>query len=258
MSTILWDDITFGPIHSRRVGTSLGINLMPANGKICSFDCVYCECGWNKDGRKNLVIPSYEQVAAALEKKFKEVHGQGIKVDSISFTGNGEPTLHPDFPKIIDCTIALRDKYLHGAEISVFSNATRIGDAAVREALMKVENPILKLDAAFTDLAKRINQPQGPYDVAEIVENMKLFDGNFIMQTMFLKGVVPAGSVDNTTAENAEAWRKIVLALRPRKVMAYSFERETPSPGLVKATVEEMTAIAAPLMEQGIDVQINA
>lgn len=258
MSTILWEDITFGPIHSRRVGTSLGINLLPIKGKICSFDCVYCECGWNKDGKQNTKLPDLEDIKKAIETKFKEVNSKNIKVDSISFTGNGEPTIHPNFPEIIDYVIELRNKYLLGAEISVFSNAMHIDKPAIREALQKVENPILKLDAASNNLAYKINQPQGNYDVEKVVANMKLFNGNFIMQTMFLKGETEKGSVDNTIESNVEEWRKIVLELKPRKVMVYSFERETPSKGLIKATVEEMKQISAPLIEEGIVVQINA
>ncbi|MCF0178020.1 MAG: radical SAM protein [Bacteroidales bacterium] len=257
MSTFLWEDIVFGPIRSRRVGNSLGINLMPTKGKICTFDCIYCECGLNSDGKGNSHIPSYQEVANALEARFKALFEANEIIDSISFTGNGEPTIHPSFPAIIDLTIALRDKYLPSARISVFSNATMIHKAEIRDALMKVEYPILKLDAASEELVNIINQPTGKYDIEQIISDMQQFNGNFVMQSMFLSGSNKGKTFDNCSAENVAEWREIVLKLRPKRVMIYSFERETPVKTLQKASVAKMHEIAAPLVAAGIDVQIN-
>ena len=181
------EKIVFGPIHSRRLGSSLGINLLPENGKICNFDCIYCECGWNRDGREDKVLPTARKLRDALQAKLEECRKEGIRIDSITFSGDGEPTINPDFPEIIDITLELRDRYYPEAVVSVLSNATMIGKEAVFEALRKVDNPILKLDAPTDGLVALINQPQGAYHVAEVVENLKRFEGNFVLQTMFLK-----------------------------------------------------------------------
>ena len=181
------EEIVFGPIHSRRLGSSLGINLLPEKGKLCNFDCVYCECGWNKDGRNDKKIPSAVRLRKALTAKLEECSAKGIAIDSITFSGDGEPTLNPAFPEIIDITIELRDKYFPKAVVSVLTNATRIGIPSVFEALRKVDNPILKLDAPTDELAARINQPQGNYHVADVVESMRKLEGDFVLQTMFLR-----------------------------------------------------------------------
>ena len=243
MSTIFFHKIVFGPIKSRRLGNSLGINLLPDNGKLCSFDCIYCECGWNKDGRKDQTIPSKEAVFTP--------------VDTITFSGNGEPTLHPDFPEIIDFTLQMRDRYFPNAAVSVLSNATMTGRKEVRETLMKVTNPILKIDSGLEEYIRLVDNPVGHYSLQETIEHLRLFNGNFILQTMFLKGTVGGRSIDLTCEESVAPWRDIVLDLRPREVMMYTIDRETPAKELEKVTVEEMEAIAAPLKAAGIKVQIR-
>ncbi|MBQ8055824.1 MAG: radical SAM protein [Paludibacteraceae bacterium] len=258
MSSILWDKIVFGPIHSRRVGVSLGINIMPISGKVCSFDCIYCECGWNKDGKKNQHIPTLEEIENAIKNRFAELSKEGIIVNSISFTGNGEPTLHKNFPEIIDLTINYRNLYLKDSQISVFTNSTFLHKEEVRNALMKIDNPILKLDAGNNELITLINQPNKSYDIDEVTENMKLFNGNFIIQTLFLKGENNGKNIDNTNQENTNQWIKKVIEVHPREVMAYTLDRETPSNTLKIATYEEIEQITKPLVEAGIKVQINA
>ena len=181
------EELVFGPIHSRRLGSSLGINLLPTKGKLCNFDCIYCECGWNKDGRGDRRLPSADDLQLALEAKLKECREQGVPIDSITFSGDGEPTLNPDFARIIDITVALRDKYFPEAKVSVLSNATRVFRDDVFEALKKVDNPILKIDAPTDALAGRINQPQGEYHVEDVVADLMKFGGNFLLQTMFLR-----------------------------------------------------------------------
>ena len=245
------EDTVFGPIFSRRLGASLGINLLPREGKLCNFDCIYCECGWNKDGRGDHRLPTVVVVRLALEDKLLACQQAGTAIDSITFSGDGEPTLHPDFPAIIDLTLALRDRYYPQARVSVLSNATRIGRPEVREALMKVDNPILKLDAANDAQAALVNRPEGHYSVEEIVRNLALFEGNFVLQTMFLKG-------DGwETADWVADWMALVHRLHPREVMVYTIARETPMQGLRKYTAAEMRELVRPLLEENYHILIK-
>ncbi|MBO4558234.1 MAG: radical SAM protein [Bacteroidales bacterium] len=254
MATFLWDDIVFGPIHSRRVGRSLGINLLPLRAKVCTFDCVYCECGGLRKDADSLALPTLEQVMAAIDGKTATLAEQGQGIDSISFTGNGEPTIHPDFPAIIDHILAARDRYFPQAVVSVFTNATRLDRPEVVAALKKVDNPILKIDCALDNMAAVMNRPKGAYSVARVVENMKAFEGNFVLQTMLVKGDV----VDNTTPEALAAWYDVVRQLRPREIMLYSVARDTPVEGILKVDADSLRAAAAPLLEEGFNIQINA
>ena len=248
-----FDDIVFGPIFSRRLGSSLGVNILPSKGKLCNFDCIYCECGWNKDGIAERRFPVLAEVEEALRKKMAEVSSEGVTVDSITFSGNGEPTMNPDFPEIIDSVIALRNEFFPEAKISVLSNATLIGRPAVADALKKIDNPILKIDASDDVLIEKINRPVGTYRLADVIEGLKSFDGNFVLQTMFLKS-----KEFTTVSENAlSAWIEIVKELRPRQVMVYTIDRETPDKSLEKYTVEEMTGFVRPLLEAGFDVKIS-
>lgn len=257
MSTILWQGIVFGPIKSRRLGNSLGVNLMPVNGKVCSFDCIYCECGWNKNGKGNQTIPSYDDVKSAITSQLEKHKSEGTAIDTITFSGNGEPTLHPQFPEIIDHTIHERDRLYPNAMVSVLSNATRIGKPAVREALKKVNNPILKIDSALEDWVSLIDNPAPGYSLKETIENLKLFNSNFILQTMFLRGEQNGVKFDSTDPSNTEPWIRLVKELKPREVMMYTIDRETPNSTLRKVTVQEMERIAEPLIKEGIVVQIK-
>ena len=248
-----FDDIVFGPIFSRRLGSSLGVNILPSKGKLCNFDCIYCECGWNKDGISDKIFPSLDQVEAALADKMAKAADEGVAVDSITFSGNGEPTMNPDFPEIIDATLRLRDKYFPSAKVSVLSNATLIGRKSVAEALMKVDNPILKIDASSDEDVVRINKPAGSYRIEDVVENLKAFGGNFILQTMFLR----SPDVDTARPESLEKWMGIVRLLKPREIMVYTIDRETPDKTLGKYTVEEMTAFVQPLIDEGFNIQVR-
>jgi wyosine [tRNA(Phe)-imidazoG37] synthetase (radical SAM superfamily) len=241
----------FGPIFSRRLGSSLGINLLPQEGKICNFDCVYCECGWNKDGLGDTVLPTAEDVFKALKAKLEECSAAGIPIDSITFSGDGEPTLNPEFQAIIGLTLDLRNRYYPAAKVSVLSNATRIGRPGVFEALRKVDNPILKLDAPTDEQVALVNKPAGEYHVAQVVEQMARFQGDFVMQTMFLRG--PGWE----SAQWVESWMEIVRQLKPREIMVYTIDRETPMKGLGKYTVEEMRALVQPLIDEGFSIQIK-
>lgn len=249
-----FEDIVFGPIYSRRLGSSLGVNILPTKGKLCNFDCVYCECGWNRDGAvPDRKFPVLSEVEAALREKMSKAAAEGIPVDSITFSGNGEPTMNPDFADIIDVTLSLRDKYFPDAKVSVLSNATLVGREDVARALRKVDNPILKIDASSQELVDKINKPVGTYRLAEVIENLKSFDGNFILQTMFLK----SEEFDTASEDALRAWLDIVRLLRPRQVMVYTIDRETPDKTLRKYTVDEMTAMVQPLIDEGFDVQVR-
>ena len=247
------EDTVFGPIRSRRLGSSLGVNLLPRNGKLCNFDCIYCECGWNKDGLGDRTLPSVEDVEEALRAKLMLCRGNGTAIDSITFSGDGEPTLHPDFARIIDMTLSLRDALFPQARVSVLSNATRIGREDVFRALRKVDNPILKIDAPTDALAVRINRPVVPYHVADVVAAMERFDGEFVLQTMFLRG--PA--FDSSSPEVLLPWMEIVRSVHPREVMVYTLDREAPAEGLEKMTPDEMAALVEPLVREGFRIQIR-
>ena len=248
MSTVIYPSPIFGPIHSRRLGISLGINLQPADGKVCSFDCIYCECGFNEDHRPTLPRPTREEVAAKLEAKLKDMQREGQLPDVLTFAGNGEPTGHPHFAEIIDDTIRLRDQYCPDAKVSVLSNSTFIHRQQVHDALMRVDNNILKLDTVNADYINRVDRPAGNYDVHLIIERLKAFNGHVIIQTMFMKG----GAYDNTGEEYVGPWLEAVKDIAPQQVMVYTIDRETPMKGLEKATHEELDAIRDRVIAMGI------
>lgn len=248
-----FDDIVFGPIASRRLGSSLGVNILPSKGKLCNFDCIYCECGWNADGKADRKFPSFASVREALEHRIKGLKAEGTAVDSITFSGNGEPTLHPDFPAIVEVVLRLRDMYYPEAKVSVLSNATMIWKEDVREALKKVDNPILKIDASEDGLIQMVNKPVGHYELDEIKKNLRDFNGNFVLQTIFFR----SPEFDLSAEEQLESWRNIVRDLRPREIMVYTIDRETPDKSLGKCKVEEMETFVAPLVEEGFRIQIR-
>lgn len=252
----IYNDNIIGPIHSRRLGISLGVNLLPKDAKICSFDCVYCECGWNKD-HKGGHFPDADAVMEELEAKLKEEVAEGRNIDVITFAGNGEPTLHPRFAEVIDRTIALRNKYVPQAKVSVLSNATRMTDPKVHAALLKVDNNILKIDGAFDRTIHLIDQPTDKnYSVRQVVNGMKSFQGQLIVQTMFVRGMHDGKVVDNTTPEEVNAWCDLMREIKPHQIMVYSLDRPTPEPNLVKVSKEEMAQFVAPLVAEGFNVSI--
>lgn len=246
-----FDDIVFGPIRSRRLGSSLGVNILPSKGKLCNFDCVYCECGWNRDGVSDRKFPTLAEVEESLESKISTLAADGVQVDSITFSGNGEPTVNPDFPEIIDVVLRLRDRFYPSAKVSVLSNATMLDRNEVFEALRKVDNPILKIDAPNDALVTMINKPQGSYSLENVVARMAEFKGDFVLQTMFLR------SPDFDLGQTVEDWRNIVRRLKPRETMVYTIDRETPDKTLQKYTVEQMTEFVKPLQDEGYVIQIR-
>ena len=297
MSTIIYPSPIFGPVHSRRLGISLGINLMPADGKVCTFNCIYCECGFNEDHRPKLPRPTRTQVAEALENKLQEMKEGGELPDVLTFAGNGEPTAHPHFAEIIDDTIRLRDQYCPNAKVSVLSNATFVHKPEVHDALMRVDNNIQKLDTVDPDYIQRVDRPTGHYDVRDVIEGLKAFRGHVIIQTMFMKSLPltpshwrgdseahpealeasywrgdsdahpealeasPNGGrmegADNTGEEFVGPWLEAVKEIQPQEVMVYTIDRETPMKGLQKATHEELDAIRDRVIAAGIPCQAS-
>ena len=253
MSTVIYPSPIFGPVHSRRLGTSLGINLLPADGKLCTFDCIYCECGFNASHRPTLPLPTREQVRQALEERLTDMSKNGPRPDVLTFAGNGEPTIHPDFAGIIDDTIALRDRYFPQAKVSVLSNATRILRPDVHQALMRVDNNIQKLDTVSPPYINKVDRPTGHYNVSDIIEGLKAFEGHVIIQTMFMQGE----GVDNTTDEYVTPWLEAVSLIKPQMVMVYTIDRETPDPTLRKATPEQLNHIFSLVEAAGIPCQCS-
>ena len=250
--TALYNNIIFGPIRSRRLGLSLGVNLLPVESKLCSFDCIYCECGWNDEHPGKRRFNAREDVAQMLDETLARMVAEGTPPDVITFAGNGEPTMHPDFEHIIDDTIALRDKHCPNAKVSVLSNATQIHREDVRRALLRVDNNILKLDSAFDATVQLVNKPQGNYTVARTVELLKSFGGELIVQTMFLRGEYLGQRVDNTTPEEVEAWLRLIEEIKPKQVMVYSLDRDTPCKTLEKVEKDELREIAVRVEALGI------
>lgn len=252
MSTVIYPSPIFGPVHSRRLGVSLGINLMPADGKVCTFDCIYCECGFNADRRPTLPRPTRAEVADALEQRLRRMQADGQAPDVLTFAGNGEPTLHPDFAAIIGDTIALRDKYFPRARISVLSNATAAARPDVHEALTRVDNNILKLDTVCPDYINTVNRPAGRYSVDDTIETLRSFGGHAVIQTMFMKGSFNGKDVDNTSERYVAPWLEKVVYIAPREVMIYTIDRETPDHDLRKASHGELDAIRDRVIAAGI------
>lgn len=258
MATFLFDKIIFGPVKSRRLGVSLGVNLLPADRKVCNFNCIYCECGWTREEHMHSPLPSRDEVRSELRKKLTEMRDASAPPDVITFAGNGEPTIHPDFPGIIDDTIALRNELCSGASVAVLSNATMINRQEIRDALLKTDRNILKLDSAFDNTVRQHNRPAGNYTVAETIRQLKLFRGDVTIQTLFLRGEIDGEIIDNTTPRELEAWLAALKEIAPREVMIYTIHRDTPAGGtLYKVPEKELNSIAARVQELGIATQVS-
>lgn len=258
MDTFLFDKIVFGPVKSRRLGISLGINLLPTSCKICNFNCIYCECGWNNtEDIKNSTFPTRFEVYQALESKLREMHCQNEAPDVITFAGNGEPTIHPLFSSIIDDTIELRNKYFPNTKISVLSNSTMIHKKNIMESLKKIDQNILKLDSANQETLDHMNQPVGKLKVDTLVSNLKEFNGRLIIQTLFTRGIHNGKMVNNTTDQELDAWELIIKEVAPSMVMIYTIERNTPLSGLEKVPEDELNKIAQRIEHLGINVQVS-
>ena len=259
MPTFLFDQTVFGPVVSRRLGISLGINLLPNDSKLCSFDCIYCECGWNPDkGSVKALLAGRVEVKRMLSEKLKAMKSESNLPDVITFAGNGEPTMHPYFASIIDDTLQLRDEICPDARIAVLSNSTMLHKKIVVEALKKVDDNILKLDSGNPATIRLLDQPVGRFDLPSVIRNMKLFEGQLIIQTMFIRGEFKGIRIDNTTEEEQTAWMAALQQIRPRLVMIYTIARDTPVDGLQRVSTEELELIANRVRnETGLEVQVN-
>lgn len=258
MQTVLFHSTIFGPIRSRRLGVSLGVNLTPDDGKICTFDCLYCEAGFNAQGPGTTGFPPRERVARMLESRLRNMSEAGEPLDVITFSGNGEPTLHPEFPAVIDDTLRLRDRYYPDAKVSVLSNSTRIDRPEVEAALRRVDNNILKLDSAVTATMQAIDRPNSPAFTSEkAIADLCRFGGDCIIQTMFLRGEYEGMKIDNTTPAEVDALIEAYRRIRPREIMIYSIDRKTPAEGLEKVSREELEAIGRRIADAtGIKIQV--
>lgn len=258
MGTFLFHEVVFGPVKSRRLGVSLGVNLLPVDTKLCNFNCIYCECGWTstKSGTEKQFQPR-ELVKKLLGKRLLEMNKNGEKPDVITFAGNGEPTLHPDFAGIIEDTIEIRNKLCPDSRIAVLSNATQLHKQDVITALQKIDDPILKLDSALPSTLNLLNCADCYFDVKEIINNLMKFEGNFVLQTMFVRGKYKNQIIDNTTENELSAWLEIVKKVKPQKVMIYTIARNTPSTDLQKVGIHDLEKIAKKLESLGINTQVS-
>lgn len=256
MGTFLFNEIIFGPVSSRRLGVSLGVNLLPTDYKFCTFNCVYCECGWTLKSDKKIKLPSTEEVRNELEKVLKEYAEQGKEINSITFAGNGEPTIHPDFAEIIDDTIELRNMWMPEANISVLSNASQLNKIKVTDALKKVDQNILKLDAGTEETYRLINMAQKHLKFEKIVDYLKSFEGNLIIQTLFIRGSYEGQYFDNTRDKEVNAWLELLKEIQPQSVMLYPIERDTPTDDLEKIDTETLNSIAKKVKAIGIETEV--
>jgi wyosine [tRNA(Phe)-imidazoG37] synthetase (radical SAM superfamily) len=257
MSTFLFDKTIFGPVKSRRLGVSLGINLLPNTRKLCNYNCIYCECGWNPDVTVAEQIPTAEYVKEQLEATLKNMLDNKEPLDVITFAGNGEPTMHPNFAAIIDHTIALRNKYFPKVELAVLSNSSLIYKNEVFAALKKVDKNILKIDSAFEETCLLMNKPVGYFNLPELIANLKRFEGKLLIQTMFVKGSMNGADFDNTSNIEIEALLKVLLEIKPMQVMIYTIARDTPAENLNKISLEKLNEIAQLFKNSGLDVSVS-
>lgn len=255
--TILFGEIVFGPVKSRRFGVSLGINLLPKSYKYCTFNCIYCECGWTyKEKGGKTPLPHREEVRQALDQRLAALLKQDQPPDNLTFAGNGEPTIHPDFEGIIEDTIALRNTYFPSTEVTVLSNASLLHKKSVFRALDRVDNNVLKLDSAVEETFQKINQPSGSIRLKDILENIRKFNGNQVVQTLFMRGTHQGEWIDNTTDEEVTAWIDVLKTIRPKYVMLYPIERDTAAPEIEKIPLEELASISEKVENAGIKTKL--
>lgn len=257
MATYLNPGPVFGPVRSRRLGVSLGVNLAPADGKRCSFDCVYCENGTNDERPTSSPWPTATQVAEALGARLRDMSAAGEPPDVITLAGNGEPTANPEFPEVVDAVLSLRDELCPKARVAVLSNATMAHVPAVRDALLRVDDNILKLDTVDGDFIRRVDRPVGGYDVGRVVDALAAFGGRVMVQSMFLGGELDGRSVDNTGEAYVGPWLEALARIRPEEVMVYTIARDTPFQGLRKASPEALDSIAARVRALGLECSVS-
>ena len=245
-------------MHSRRLGVSLGINLLPVNKKFCNFNCIYCECGWSH--LQKIMpgdIPTREQVRDALKIKLTEMRNSGEKPDVITYAGNGEPTMHPDFPGIIDDSIKIRNELCPDAEIAVLTNASLVHKKNIADALVKVDRNILKLDTVNPEIFGMLNCPSTGISIEAIIDNLAGLTGKKIIQTMFIKGKWKGNHIDNSTEKEIGGLIDAYRRIKPDSVMVYTYARDTAAEGLEKVTVSELNRIAGRIRKAGFITEVS-
>ena len=258
MATFLFDKIIFGPVSSRRLGTSLGINLLPNDRKICTFNCIYCECGWTDTHSSSRSFHPREEIRDSLRYKLARMKENNEPLDTITFAGNGEPTMHPDFDLVIQDTLGIRNQFFPKAKIAVLSNSTLIHKPKVFNALKRIDLNILKVDSAFETTVKFLNQPYEGFDFQRTIEYLIRLNGKVIIQTMFIRGKYNGQHFDNTTPEEVNAWLQLLEKINPQQVMIYTIARDTPSESIEKIPEEELEEIAKRVEEKGFSTQISS
>jgi wyosine [tRNA(Phe)-imidazoG37] synthetase (radical SAM superfamily) len=254
--SFLFDEIIFGPVRSRRFGVSLGVNVLPENNKVCSFNCIYCECGWTRTAvAASGEYHRREDIREALEQRLQSLTALNAPPDAITFAGNGEPTLHPDFAGVIDDTLALRDRYFPASRVVVLSNSTTLDFPAVFQALQKVDN-IMKLDAGSEETFRMINKPLGEMSLARIIEGLCRFEGELTIQTLFLQAEHQGKRVDNTREEEVSLWISHLKRIRPKQVMIYPIDRPAPDRNITKLPPDILQSIADRVRAEGINVSV--
>ncbi len=256
MDTFLFDKIIFGPVQSRRLGISLGINLLPTERKWCNFNCIYCECGYTPDKEKKPLLFPRATVSYHLNNKLKSIKENKQRIDALTFAGNGEPTLHPEFEGIIEDTLRLRDKYFPDAKVAVLTNSTLIHNPSVFNALSKVDQNILKLDSGNSTIIHKINRPNKPVNIEKLVDTLKKFD-NAIIQTMFIEGELNGQNISNTSEKEIDNWLNLIKQINPVQVMVYTTARATPSDTILPVSKEKLDNIAEQVKNAGFDVHVS-
>ncbi|MBI3961211.1 MAG: radical SAM protein [Deinococcus sp.] len=245
----------YGPVRSRRLGLSLGLNLLPADRKFCNYDCPYCECGLTPPGGGRGRLPTVEELSTELQGRIAQLKAAGTPPQALTMAGNGEPTLHPQFPQMVDAVCALRHQLLPGAKVVVLSNATRVDKPEVFQALLRVDERQLKLDGATERSFRLLNAPLGKFSLGDLVRCLRRFAGDLVIQTLLTRGTVRGEPVDNTTADEVAAYVALLQEIKPRWVALYSLDRESPEPGLQKLPESELERVAAQVRRVGIPAE---
>jgi wyosine [tRNA(Phe)-imidazoG37] synthetase (radical SAM superfamily) len=253
MGTFLFEDIVFGPVKSRRLGVSLGINVLPGESKLCNYNCIYCECGFSKFARYE-DLPSAKKIISRIEASLKTISMERIKIDAITFAGNGEPTMHPDFPLIMEKTIQLRNKYLSDVNIVVLTNATRLENIEILNALNKADKALLKIDTLIQKDFDKVNCPVEDIDITRLPMIIKNGIDNIYIQTMFFR----YRDFDNTCKDSLDIYIDAIKFLKPLQVMIYSVARDTPVRGIERVNQEELIIIGDRIRKTGTEVLITA
>ena len=256
MATFLFDKHVFGPVKSRRLGNSLGINLLSTHYKVCDFDCIYCECGWTHHKPDSKKFIEKQKFIQLLETKLSQLERDKIPVDYITYAGNGEPTLHPYFLEIAKKVSELRDQYFPKCSIALLSNGSTLSKEKIKASFAYIEDVILKIDAGHQQLFQLINRPNEHLQLDDICNNMVNLQGNFIAQSMFLKGNADGVEFDNSDQKVVAKWKEKIQMLRPKYVQIYSISRDTPLESIQPISKERLQNIAEQLENMGIHAEV--